>query len=800
MIFEKSSFLIDIFDSVPHGILVVDNKYTLVLWNRIMEEWTGVRREVILGKNLLDFFPHLRENRYKKRMDQVFLGGPPVFFSPQLHPHFISSPLPNGQFRIQQTVASAIPSGKDNENKMLVTITDMTLPVGQLREITALREQALDEIEKRKQVEIDLKKAKEEAEAANRAKSNFLANMSHELRTPMNGVIGLTSILLDTSLTPEQREYGEKLLASADAMMAVIDNILDFSRIEAGKLTLENIHFNLHTTMEDIGDILSLRAHEKGLDLIYIIEPGVPAMLKGDPSRLRQILLNLAGNAIKFTEHGEVVITIDTETETDETVILRFTVKDTGIGIPKHQQNSLFNAFTQADNSTTRKYGGSGLGLAISKQLVEMMNGKIGFYSVLGHGSTFYFTVKMEKQLNVSISPTTAELDLAEKHILVLSDNRNRQRMLSLLLDSWYCRTDLTADREEALHLMSSAIAENDGYDAVLVDVVISHTDDVVFAHRLKKEPQLTNIPLVRLTPIGKPESIAQLKEIGFSASLTKPIKKSKLYDCLTALFHPRSHGQYEEEKLPPVKFQPETQRSQDTPHSRHILLVEDNITNQIVARTILERLGYKVDTAFNGIEALNILNHKGYDLILMDCQMPEMDGYQATRHIREQEKTHTPIIAMTAHAMKGDREKCLDAGMDDYIPKPVDPQIMADTIEKWLISKKTVIFDRTTLLKRLLGDEHLLKTVMETFKEDILHLVTDLKDKLKKGNMVAIQRQIHTIKGAVGNICAYTLQKTAQEMESLAKENNLEETTAILPSLEQQLDELLQEIQRQGL
>ncbi len=791
MIFDKSSLLIDIFDSVPHGICVVDDKYTLVLWNRIMEEWTGIKREEILDKCLLDFFPHLRENRYKNRMDQVFLGGPPVFFSPQLHPHFIPSPLPDGQLRIQQTVASSIPMVNRHESKMLVTITDMTLPVGQLREITALREQALDEIEKRKQVETDLKKAKEEAEAANRAKSNFLANMSHELRTPMNGVIGLTSILLDTKLSPEQREYGEKLLSSADALMAVIDNILDFSRIEAGKLTLENIHFNMHTTMEDTGDILSLRAHEKGLDLICIIEANVPAMLKGDPTRLRQIVLNLAGNAIKFTENGEVVITVELEEETNTTVTLCFTVKDTGIGIPEHQQNSLFEAFTQADTSTTRKFGGSGLGLAISKQLTEMMKGRISFTSKLGQGSTFRFTIQMEKQAVDLSMPEPTGIDLAEKRFLVLSDNVNRQRMLSIILDSWYCRTDQAFNASQALDMMRAAVTEKDDYAAVLVDVVIPHTDDEEFAKRVKKDPLLIGSHLVKLAPLGKLESLPLLHEMGFSASLTKPIKKSKLYDCLTTTLN---------QKPPlPEPEEPDKKSLFPTRGKAKILLVEDNITNQIVARTILEKLGYQVDTAINGKEALKILEVENYDLILMDCQMPEMDGYEATRRIREQEKVHKPILAMTAHAMKGDREKCLASGMDDYIPKPVDPQVLADTIEKWLSQNKATVFDRPSLLKRLLGDEELLKIVLTTFKEDIVRLVQDLKEKISLGDIVAVQRQIHTIKGAVGNICAYEMQKTTQEMEIATKEKTLDKTTTLLPFVEQQMEKLLAELHRLG-
>ena len=524
-----------------------------------------------------------------------------------------------------------------------------------------------------------------EAEMANLAKSQFLANMSHDIRTPMNGVMGMTTLLMETDLTAEQRHYAHIVQTSGEALLGLINDILDFSKIEAGKLELEVLDLNLRATLEDTADLLAAKAYEKGLELDCIIDPNVPVALRGDAGRLRQIIVNLAGNAVKFTHQGAVTIHASLVADDGQQVTVRFAVTDTGIGIPRDKQVVLFSPFTQVDGSTTRQYGGTGLGLAISKQLTRLMGGDVGLESEEGKGSTFWFTAVLERSTATQLIPTPPGPELTGLHVLVVDDHAINRQLVTDLCQSWGCRPVQSDSGRKVLTQLRSAARAEDHFALVLLDRHLSGVDSLQLARQIKASPEISDACLILMTPMAERGDTDRLALMGFTGHVTKPVHQAKLRQCLALGLPP-------ETKPPPspaAELPPRVAFASANQAQPRVLVVEDNFTTQIFTVAILQKLGCQSDAVGSGPEALKALETSAYDLVLMDCQMPEMDGFATTRHIRDPQslvRNHqVPIVAMTADAVPGDRERCLAAGMNDFLGKPLRPQALAETLNHCL-------------------------------------------------------------------------------------------------------------------
>ncbi len=820
-------------EAAPSGMIMIDRHGSIVLVNQLVTQLFGYPREELLNQSIELLVPERFRAQHPEHRTGFFADPRPRAMGSGRE--LFGLRKDGSEFPVELGLNPLVTG---DETFVLASVVDIT----ERKKTESVITQTTQALE---QQNLELAETRDEALAAARSKSSFLATMSHEIRTPLNGVIGMTDLLLDTGLDADQRDMVDTVKNSGEFLLTIINDILDFSKIDAGKLDLEIIHFDIRKAVDDVLDILAERASQKNLELIGLIYASTPLQLQGDPGRIRQVLFNLLGNAIKFTQDGEIVIDVSVIETTRDTTTLRFAVTDTGIGIAHETQQRLFDSFTQADSSTTRKFGGTGLGLAISKQLVTLMQGEIGVISEKGHGSTFWFTIPLAHSSTSSTTPVP-NITMKDRRVCIVESNDTIRFLLQHYAESWGMICEVTPNGREGLALIQQRAKEDQSFDVAILDHTFSEAaqeDGLSLAKHIRQDTKIPHIPLILLTALGKRGEGKLAQHAGFNGYLTKPIRHQQLQQCLQMILGDDQQTTLSTSNQPSALITRHTVEEAQAQTHAHILLAEDNVVNQKVAVRMLQKIGYRVDVVENGQEVIDALERTSYDLVLMDCQMPEMDGLEATRKIREgenlkreakekispdalplthHEKSRVPIIALTANALSGDRETCLEAGMDDFLTKPVRIEDLRAMTHTWLPqpiennsedqhmaehtrkNPTTVApsLDETILndLKALGGDDdhEFFLTLVDQFLEDLPRHLEGIQEALEHQDCEALVKAAHTCKGSERSIGATCLADISYTLESMGREGNLEDANEKLAQWLQEQERTTQALQEE--
>ena len=776
---EVDAFYSSLVESLPLAVFRKDRDLRFTFGNRMFCEMLGRPSEEIMGKTDFDLFPRALATKYRR--DDLHI-------------------METGEiFEDDEEVV------KDDGTRVYIQV--LKSPVHDANGKTIGIQGMFWDVTARRAAEEALREAKEAADAASKAKSDFLANMSHEIRTPMNAIIGMTELLLDTRLDASQRELLTIIQSSGDALLTVINDILDFSKIEAGKFELTRLPFDFRESLGDTMRMLAPRTDEKGIELAFRVDQDVPQRLTGDPVRFRQVVINLVGNAIKFTEVGEVVVSVACKHRGATHVDLKVSVRDTGIGIPADRLEAIFEEFQQVDNSSTRSYSGTGLGLAICSRLVSLMGGNLTVESQIGKGSVFHAGATFEIAEDANQDDIHFDV-ITDARVLLVDDNETNLRILNEMLGNWGMRPVAVNNAQLALDSLRQAELSNNPFDLLVSDFNMPQMDGDQLAAAIRQEERFESLPIIQLTSSGQVVASEERKRLGIAAQLLKPVKQSELFDeIITVLNLPQSKKLRVESNVETVaRVRP-----------LQILLAEDNLANQKLAVGLLSKQGHKITVAPNGQAAVDAWESKSFDLILMDVQMPVMDGMEATQTIREREAirgTHITIIAMTAHAMTGDRERCLDAGMDEYLCKPIRGKVIASKLgelfgdtDSQASSSSTIdvptsalpLIDWNDASELVEGDNDLLQVLLEAALEEVPELLTLISDSLKSGDLETASRAAHTIKGSLLTISAQRAAEVASTLETALKEKQLSATKPMLSELQDQFQRLKTEIEKRS-